>query len=75
MALNRTALLVLTGLAGTLAGLFVAARRQTKRADALNERVEIQDWESAPLTGTVPGANVPTPKEVAKKVTRLPAAS
>ncbi len=72
MVINKTALLVLTGLAGALASVFVGARRRAERAKALEGRVEVQDWESAPLKGTVPAANPPTPKEVATTVTGVP---
>jgi len=73
MVFNKTALLVLTGLAGVVAGVFVGARRRIERVKALEDRVEVQDWESAPLKGTVPAANPPTPKEVATRVTGAPA--
>ena len=72
MTVNKTAVLVLTGVAGALAGVLVGTRRQIDRAKALKGRVEVQDWESAPLRGTVPAANPPTPKEVAKTVTGVP---
>lgn len=72
MAFNKTALIVFAGLAGALASVFVGVQRRIDRANALKGRVEVQDWESAPLKGTVPAANPPTPKEVAKGVTGVP---
>ena len=69
MAFNRTALLLFGAVAGTLAAAFVGTRRRVERANALEGRVEVQDWESAPLKGTVPGAKLPPPEEVAKDVT------
>jgi hypothetical protein len=69
MMFSRTAVVVLGALAGTAAAVFVGARRRVDRANALEGRVEVQDWESAPLKGTVPGAKLPPPEEVAKDVT------
>jgi hypothetical protein len=72
MSLNKTAFLVFTGVAGAVAALFVGVQRRIDRAKALEGRVEVQDWESAPLKGTVPAANPPSAKEVATRVTGVP---
>ena len=69
MVFGRTAVIAMSVLAGTAAALFVGTRRRIDRANALEGRVEVQDWESAPLKGTVPGARLPAPEEVAKEVT------
>ena len=69
MEFNKSAGSVLSALAGTVSAWFGGTRRQVERADALEKRVQVQDWESAPLKGTVPGAKLPTPEEVAKEVT------
>jgi len=72
MVMNKTGLLIFGALAGTLTAVFVGAKRRTDRAHALKDRVEIQDWESASLKSTVPGAQLPEPNEVAKEVTGVP---
>ena len=69
MVFNRTAAIAMGVLAGTAAALFVGTRRRVDRANALEGRVGVQDWESAPLKGTVPGAKLPATEEVAKDVT------
>ena len=63
---------MLSALAGTAAAFFVAARRQSERAEALRERVEIQDWESAPVKPAARGAQIPAPEAVAEEVTGIP---
>ncbi len=72
MVFNKTGLLVFGAVAGTLTAAFVGAKRRLDRAHALKGRVEVQDWESAPLKSTVPGAQLPEPNEVAKEVTGIP---
>jgi len=69
MVFNRIAVIGLGALAGAAAALFVGIRRRVERANSLEGRVEVQDWESAPIKGTVPGAQLPKPEEVAKEVT------
>jgi hypothetical protein len=69
MVFNKTVVLALTALAGTAAALLVSGRRRIERAEALEDRVRVQDWESMPLRGTVPGAQVPAPQQVAREVT------
>jgi len=72
MMLGKTAVIAFGVVAGAATAFFVGTRRRVERANALEGRVEVQDWESAPLKGTVPAANLPTPKEVAKGVTGVP---
>jgi hypothetical protein len=61
-----------SALAGTAAALFVAARRQIERAEAIKDRVKVQDWESAPVKPAARGAQIPPPEEIAEKVTGIP---
>jgi hypothetical protein len=70
---SKSAARVLSTLTGSVSALFTGSRRRAERAHALERRVQVQDWESAPLKGTVPGAKVPTPEEVAKEITGAPA--
>jgi hypothetical protein len=69
MVFGKTAVFAFSVLAGAATALFVGTRRRVERANALEGRVEVQDWESAPLKGTVPGAKLPAPEEVAKEIT------
>ena len=59
-----------SALAGTAAAVLVAARRQSVRAEAIKDRVQIQDWESAPVKPR--GAQIPPAEEVAEEVTGIP---
>lgn len=66
-----TRIFMLSALAGTVAAIFVSARRQSERAEAIRDQVEGQDWESVPIKPAVRGAKIPPPEEVAEEVTGM----
>jgi hypothetical protein len=47
--------------------IFFGARRQ--RAEAIREKVERQDWESAPVKPAAGAATIPSPEQVAEEIT------
>jgi hypothetical protein len=69
--MTRTSIFMLSALAGAM-GLFVAARRQSKRAGAIKDMVERRDWESAPIKPAARGEKIPSPEKVAEEVTGIP---
>jgi hypothetical protein len=66
---------VFSALAGTAAAFFVALRRQSARAGAIEDMVARRDWESAsPLKPGAGGESMPSPEKVAEEVTGVPGA-